>query len=142
MGEATDIVGHKTYADGSHSPLTRAEADEMLAACDRATAKRAADMPDERAALNVLCDAWTRLRELGWSPACYAPKDGSRFQVCEVGSTGIFGCTYSGEWPTGYFMVEDGGDIWPTNDGGMLWRPEASTPPNEPSAAMGGGGGG
>lgn len=136
---ANDIVGHKSFSDGSHAPITRAEADELIAGIYAAKAKRAAAMPDDEAALRALGDAWTRLRDLGWSPARYAPKDGSRFQVCEVGSTGIFGCTYSGEWPTGYFMVEDGGDIWPTNDGGMLWRPEPATPPNEPSAAMGGG---
>lgn len=127
MSAPTDIAGYKTLADGSHAPITRAEADELIAGIVTAEAARAAAMPDDQAALRALGDAWTRLKELGWNDARYAPKDGSRFEVCEVGSTGIFGCTYSGEWPSGYFMVEDGGDIWPTGPGGMLWRPGAAS---------------
>ena len=134
------IVGHKTFEDGSHAPITRAEADALFAEIDAAKERRRSDMPDEGAALSVLCDAWTRLKELGWNPAVYAPKDGSRFQVCEVGSTGIFGCTYSGNWPDGFYMVEDGGDLWPTRSySGMLWRPEpvrsAATPQSDSPAS-------
>ena len=62
-----DIVGHKTFSTGEicpetgfpavrHEPLTRAEADALWEAADAAKAKRAADMPDEKAALRTMMD--------------------------------------------------------------------------------------
>ncbi len=113
-----DIVGHKTFSDGAggfrHEPLTRAEGETLWARCEAAREKRAADMPDEQAALNVFGQAHERLRELGWREAIYCPKDGSSFQVIEPGSTGIHRAHYSGEWPKGSWWVEDEGDLWPS----------------------------
>jgi hypothetical protein len=109
-----DIVGHKTLSDGSHVPLRRAEADAMLAAADAAEAKRAELMPDTQSAIDAMFQAWYRLKELGWREAVYCPKDGSAFEVIEAGSTGIFDCRYSGEWPHGHYLIAAHGDIWPS----------------------------
>lgn len=112
--EEEKIVGHKTMADGSHQPLYESEANAIIEASDRAKEKRACDMPDEKSAIEAFNQAFTRLKELGWSDAQYCPKDGSEFNVIEVGSTGIHRCHYSGEWPKGYWMVHAGGDLWPS----------------------------
>lgn len=124
MKEPADIVGHKTLDTGEidpatgfprlrHEPLTRADADALLAEADRAKAERASRMPDEAAALRTMQDAYTRLGELGWRDAIYCPKDGSAFQAIEAGSTGIHRCTYHGTWPSGSWWVHDG-DGWPS----------------------------
>lgn len=108
-----DIVGHKTIWDEAavqcrHEPLRRDEADAILAHADAAKAKREADMPDERSAIEAMWSAFQRLRELGWREAMYCPKDGSNFLVIEAGSTGIHPAFYSGEWPTGHTMTGEG----------------------------------
>lgn len=120
-----DIVGHKTMMDGTHLPITRAEADEIMAHIAAREAKRAADMPDERAAIDAMFEAFQRLKELGWREARYCPKDGSSFDVIEPGSTGIHRGHYEGTWPTGSWWLEDGGDLWPSRP--ILFRldPEA-----------------
>lgn len=124
MNDPGDIVGHKTFDTGEicpetgfpllrHEPLTRDEAAKTLEAIDKAKAKRAADMPDEKAALNTMFYGWYRLKELGWSEAIYCPKDGTHFQAIEAGSTGIHDCNYIGEWPDGTWWLYDG-DICPS----------------------------
>lgn len=119
-----DIVGHKTYADGPlsfrHEPLTRQESEAILAAVDAADKRRAEEMPDEKAAINKLFDAWLRLKELGWKEACYCPKDGTDFQIIEAGSTGIFDAHYSGKWPDGYIISHDDHDSYSSRPGGTL----------------------
>lgn len=124
-GAPEDIVGHGTKADGSHVPLTRAAAVVILEAAEVRKAKREADMPTERDAINVMFEAWQRLKELGWNEAIYCPKDGSSFDVIEPGSTGIFRAHYTGKWPTGSWWLEDHGDLWPSQP--ILFRldPEA-----------------
>lgn len=113
-----DIVGHKTFRDGPlgfrHEPLTRAEANAILAACETHRKKREALMPDEKSALHMMFDAYDRLRDFGWREAIYCPKDGSHFQVIEAGSTGIFDAYYDGEWPTGSWWVCEDGDMSPS----------------------------
>jgi hypothetical protein len=119
-----DIVGHKTFNTGArdpetgfpqlrHEPLTRSEADALLASVEAAKKQRDELMPDERAAIKLFFDAWLRLKDFGWGEAIYCPKDGSPFEVIEAGSTGTHRCRYEGEWPTGSWWVEDG-DIWPS----------------------------
>lgn len=83
-------------------------------------AERAEKMPDEKAAIEQMFEAWLRLKELGWNEAVYCPKDGSMFSVVEAGSTGIHQCNYTGEWPDGKWWVYDG-DVWPSRP--VLWRP-------------------
>lgn len=64
-----------------------------------------------------------------WQPdkhdAIYCPKDGSTFEIIEVGSTGIFRAHYHGEWPTGGWLAEDGGDLWPSHPCLFRLLPEA-----------------
>ena len=128
-----DIVGHKTFSTGEinpatgfpelrHEPLTRAEGEALMAAVDAATAQRAADMPDEQSAINALFRAWQRLKDLGWNDPIYCPKDGSTFKVIEAGSTGIFDCVYSGQWPDGYWMTSDGIDLYPSSKPPVLFK--------------------
>ena len=120
-----DIVGHKTFATGEidpetglpamrHEPLTRAEGEKMWAHAQRCHEDRVARMPDEKSALNVMHDAYIRLKDMGWRDAIYCPKDGSTFEIIEAGSTGIFRAHYTGEWPTGSWWAEDAGDLWPS----------------------------
>lgn len=118
MNDPAQIVGHKTLYDGRgghrHEPLTKAEADEIMAEIDRRDAKRAADMPTERDAVNALMEAYLRLKEFGWREAIYCPKDGAPFKVIEAGSTGFHDCHYQGEWPEGRWWVHSEGDLWPS----------------------------
>ena len=135
MAEPSDIVGHKTFDTGDrddhgmpiyrHEPLTRAEGDMLWEAAKAAEAKRAADMPDEQAAINAMFSAWLRLKELGWREAIYCPKDGSTFKVIEAGSTGIFDCSYLGEWPSGSYWVSDEHDSYPSRPVMFKLLPEA-----------------
>lgn len=114
------IVGRKTMADGSHLPLRQSEADVIMAQIATDDARRIALMPDEKTAIKMMCDAYHRLKDLGWREAVYCPKDGSSFEVIEPGSTGIFRAHYNGEWPKGSWWVEDSGDLWPSRP--VLYR--------------------
>lgn len=127
----TDIVGHKTFSDGEggfrHEPLTRAEGDALWAAAMKAKDERAAAMPDESAALNVLFGAFQRLKELGWREWIYMPKDGTLVDLIECGSTGIHKGYYMGEWPNGSVWVMDDHDLWPSHP--ILFRKPPTPPP-------------
>lgn len=123
MGSEMDgpIVGYKTLTDGRSVPLRRSEADEIMRRVDAARQRRSEQMPDERAALNAMMDAWLRLKELGWKEAIYCPKDGSLFNVIEAGSSGIHVAHYEGKWPGGGWLVHADNDLWPSRP--ILWRP-------------------
>ncbi len=120
-----DVVGHKTFFSPErgywHEPLARAEADELWEAEDASDKRRKEEMPDEKAAVHRMQDAWTRLKDLGWNDACYCPKDGSSFQVIEPGSTGFHRCHYRGEWPNGKWWIEEDHDLFPSRP--ILWKP-------------------
>ena len=94
--------------------------DEIYKAIERKDAERAKLIPDEKAALLHMQEAYYRLKELGWSDAIYCPKDGTMFSAIEAGSTGVHQCNYTGEWPKGSWWVYDG-DMWPSRP--ILWRP-------------------
>jgi hypothetical protein len=81
---------------------------------------RADKMPDVQSALNQLLVELIRLKERGWSEACYCPKDESMFSAIEAGSTGIHKCNYQGEWPNGKWYIFDG-DVVSARP--ILWRP-------------------
>jgi hypothetical protein len=108
------IVGHATFRDGHHEPLRQSEAAALIAASDEAKARRVEQMPDERAAINAMFDAWLRLKELGWNQAEYCPKDGSLFDAIEPGSTGIHRCRYEGKWPNGHWWIVGDDDLYPS----------------------------
>lgn len=118
------VVGHKTFSapDGGfrHEPLRASEASALMAAVEASRLRRKEQMPDERAAICALFDAYQRLKELGWADARYCPKDGREFDAIEIGSTGIHRCHYSGVWAEGSFWVASDGGLWPSNP--VLYR--------------------
>lgn len=116
----SEYYGHMTRADGSHVPISKEDSEKLWNDAKAAQARRAERMPDELAALAAMFEAYQRLKELGWNDASYCPKDGSTFKVIEAGSTGIFDCHYSGEWPDGHWWTHDGGDLWPSRP--MLFK--------------------
>ena len=124
--------GHMTMADGAHVTLTASEAERLWHQIEIAKECRAKRLPDEKAALDAMMEAFTRLQELGWREAVYCPKDGTSFQVIEAGSTGVHHCHYEGEWPKGSWWVHDGGDMWPSRP--ILFRPLPAPPPDTGTA--------
>lgn len=123
-GETVGDVLREIVPAGHRCGPVHATDDQMtrlLTAIDAKNAEQAARMPDTKAALAQLHDAFDRLKKLGWSEAMYCPKDGSTFEAIEAGSTGIFSCHYEGEWPKGSWWLADGGDLWPSRP--ILWRP-------------------
>lgn len=117
-----DFHGHLTKADGSHVSLSADEAKAIWESIEAAGVARAVKLPDQQSAIDAMMEAWVRLKELGWRDAIYCPKDGSRFQVIECGSTGVFDCSYSGKWPDGYWMTADGGDCYPSSRPPTLFK--------------------
>jgi|ERR1035437_9987939 hypothetical protein len=124
MERPDDIVGHKTFDTGEHDkhglpimrhePLTRIEGEALQTRAKEREAKRVADMPDEKSAINAMFDAWLRLKELGWREGVYSPRDGTMFKVIELGSTGIFGCDCHGEYPNCTWTTYDH-DAYPSS---------------------------
>src|SRR6266704_388718 len=128
-----DIVGHKTFDTGQrcsetgfpivrYEPLTRAEGEALWAHAKQKETDRAEHMPDEKSAIEALWSAHQRLKELGWKESQYCPQDGTRFRVIALGSTGVFDCYYSGEWPKGHYMLMDEHDCYPTSTGVAMYR--------------------
>lgn len=81
---------------------------------DKVRRRKAHIMPNEQAALNVLYMAWERLKDFGWNDMSYCPKDGTEFDVIELGSTGVFSGRYVGTWPNGMWETMDDSDIYPS----------------------------
>jgi hypothetical protein len=91
-------------------------------ALDEARRRSADLMPDEQAALRVLYMAWERLKYFGWNDPVYCPKDGTEFEVIELGSTGVFSGRYVGTWPDGMWEVMDDRDVYPTSRQPAMFR--------------------
>lgn len=81
---------------------------------------------EEKAALAVMADGYQQLKGLGWREIIYCPKDGSTFLAIEAGSTGVFPCSYNGEWPNGHWRAYHSGDVWPSRP--CLWKPMPEKP--------------
>jgi hypothetical protein len=110
--------------------MTEKEALSLFERADAEKAQRAADMPNDKAALSAMFTGYQRLEELGWRDAIYCPKDGTVFDAIEPGSTGIHDCHYMGEWPNGSWWVHEAGDLWPSHP--CLFRLKtAKNPPSE-----------
>lgn len=109
-----EFSGSTRLKDGTRVQLSAQEAEALWRNAEQAQAERASRLPDEKSAINAMCDAYDRLRELGWRAAIYCPKDGSHFQVIEPGSTGIFDANYQGDWPHGSWWLYDDGNISPS----------------------------
>ena len=71
-------------------------------------------------ALKAMFMAYTRLLDLGWSPAVSCPKDGTLFDAIEAGSSGIGTCHYEGAWPDGRWWMREAGYLWSAQP--ILWR--------------------
>lgn len=85
--------------------------------------RRSADlMPDEQSAQRVLYMAWERLKDFGWNDPVYCPKDGTEFDVIELGSTGVFSGRYIGEWPKGIWETMDDRDVYPSSRQPAMFR--------------------
>lgn len=125
--DPNDIVGHMTMADGSHEPLRRETADALWAAAEASKKKRDAAISTTADALRLMSDAKIRLRDFGWSDACYCPKDGSEFAVVGFGSTGIFRSFYMGDWPKGHLYIDD----FLCGVDGHMWKPIDKLTPAE-----------
>lgn len=74
-------------------------------------------------AIDLMFEAWTRLKSCGWQDMMYAPHDGTDIEVIEMGSTGI----HTAAWISfkhepldmcGAFFVDGN---WPSHP--LLWRP-------------------
>ena len=124
---ADKIVGHKSYLNDDgvtvrHEPLYESEAAALMAQVEAEEKRRAEAMPDERAAIREMFDAWMRLRDFGWREPMYCPKDGTTFLALEAGSTGVFDCNYYGEWPNGHWMIHDEHDSYPSRP--VMFKPK------------------
>lgn len=96
--------------------MSKEEYDAIIEASEAHEAKMAALMPDTESAVQMLYNAYERLKAFGWRPMMYAPKGDVAETIC-VGSTGIF----AAQWLGNGWFVEDGGDLWP--DDPILYRP-------------------
>lgn len=107
-----NLSGTATMADGTIKKLTHDECKKIYEQVNSEKNNRAIKMPTEQDAIDAMFNAYQRLIELGWTEAPYCPKDGSPFKAIEAGSTGIFDCVYSGEWPTGHYLISDHDDLY------------------------------
>ncbi|KQZ49765.1 hypothetical protein ASD54_12575 [Rhizobium sp. Root149] len=107
-----EVIAEMTTTDGKRVRLTPEQASSLLAACEQAQQERMARLPDTASCLSALCDADSRMRELGWRNGRYCPRDGSPFAVCQVGSTGMWAGHWSEDgdkrpFATGYVIAAD-----------------------------------
>jgi hypothetical protein len=113
-----DISGG--FACGEHGcrSLSPSDGQALWDEAMRQKATRAERMPDETAAVRALCDAYQRLKELGWKEVAYVPKhkhlDG--IDMIECGSSGI----HSGYHDEHGFWINDANDTWPSRP--VLYR--------------------
>jgi hypothetical protein len=101
-------IGGIACGEGGCVPLTAEEAQALYVAAMRERDERAARLPDEISALRAMFDAYTRLQELGWREAIYAPL-AFPLELIEVGSTGV----HRGYRDEIGFWIDDG-DTWPS----------------------------
>lgn len=114
-----EVSGFICGRDGC-SPLLPGEASAIYAEAKRQQAEREAKYPDEASAIRAMFDGYTRLKQMGWREANYAPTDGSMLDVIEPGSTGIHLATRDTQR---HFWIHDD-DTWPSTP--CLFRPCAA----------------
>jgi len=114
-----DVVGHKTFHDGKggfrHEPLTRAEADSVMAWVEAAIAERATRYPTAEDAVTAIWGAVQRLKEMGWKDPDYAATDGKTHSVITVGCSAILRayCSPGAREGERYWWHPAQGDLWP-----------------------------
>lgn len=106
----TNAIGGILCGNAGCIHLPPEDAAAIYERAKRQQAERVAKYPDEESAIRAMFDGYTRLKEMGWCDASYAPTDGSPLQVIEVGSTGIHEATRDSERR---FWIHDG-DTWPS----------------------------
>ena len=103
------IVGHKTVMDAQgnrrSAPLRQAEADQIMKQINMQKARRIELMPTEQDAAQMMCSAFTRLKELGWKETCYGPTN-VQVQLIESGSSGIHKGSRWNEWPEKTWWID------------------------------------
>ena len=87
---------------------------DLWAEAERIKTERALAMPTEEDAMEVMYNAYQRLKDLGWKSSTYCPKHGERSMYLEAGCSRPAPGSYHGEWPTGGWFLEDAGDLWPS----------------------------
>lgn len=70
--------------------------------------------------MEVAHKAYIELREEGWRPAMYCPKDGTVFLAWSPDQVMPYRCKYDGVWPKGRWWAMADGDLWP--DSPVLWK--------------------
>lgn len=121
MTEDNPIVGHKTIGDVTgehrHVPIRRTEAEAIMAQIDASTKRRAELMPTEQDAVSMMCEAYHRLKELGWKETTYGPTN-QTVQLIEAGSSGIHQGQRWQDWPEKTWWIDNN---WPSNP--CLFKP-------------------
>lgn len=100
-----------THINCATFTLTEEQKQALWDSAMKAKAERAVRLPDEAACLRALMDGFSRLKELGWRDAVYAPTDGTPLVLIEAGSTGIHQGYRDDERR---FWIEGDSDIWPS----------------------------
>lgn len=93
----------------------------ILEKSDAEMHSRAEQMPTETHALTQMNQAYLRLKELGFKDIIYCPKDGSKFEAIEAGSSVMHSeCSYQGDWPNGSWNAWHENEAWPIHP--ILYR--------------------
>lgn len=83
--------GHMTHKDGTHTALSREEAEALWKYAEDQSAKEAEQMPEAWDATSQIISAKQRLRRLGWSEGGgLRVRRGDECAVIELGSTGMW----------------------------------------------------
>lgn len=98
------------------APISEMDAARMIELAKQDRERIAREMPTEQDAIRRLQDAYSRLKQLGWKDAIYAPR-GEWVEVIEVGSTGIHQALRHED---GGFMIDNN---WPSRP--TFYRPIA-----------------
>lgn len=97
-------------------------AEQIWSDYERSKAERAEQFPEFKDCLQMMLKIKERLRDFGWNDGIHAPKNGTTFEVIEWGSTGVFDCSYSGDWPEGHWVTCDGHDLYPSSSAPLMFR--------------------
>lgn len=110
MNRPNPIVGHKTLSNGDgtfrREPLCQIEADEIMRKIEEANQRRAELMPTEQDAVRMMCNAFQRLKELGWKETMYGPTN-HEVQLIENGSSGVHRGMRWNEWPEKTWWIDN-----------------------------------
>lgn len=107
--------GWKTMKDGSRAPMSEQEVRDLWSRVEASRAARAEKLPTTVDALTAICQAESRLRELGWRQM--PPQEGQTLACCFYGSTGIFLAARHGDY------IHVGDYVYRPHNKTMLFKP-------------------